>query len=111
MLNGIIQFAGNLKVRNTIQLHWMPLWFKSSLNFEYRKKWKELGYQLVGDILNREGELLSLEDMRKRNLKINFLDYFEIKNIFFEIQDAMGNRAPIYGPYIPRILFEIGLYI
>ena len=60
----------------------MPLWFNSSLNFEYRKKWKELGYQLVGDILNREGELLSLEDMRKRNLKINFLDYFEIK-IFF----------------------------
>ena len=87
----------------------MSLWYNTNLNFEYRKDWERMGYRLVGDILNNEGQLLSLEEMRNRNFKINFLDYFKIKKRINKIHDTMEKQPPIYGPYIPRIIFEMGI--
>ena len=59
--------------------------------------------------MDSEGELIPLEDMRNRNLKINFLDYFKIKKELAKYRNTMENQAPIYGPYVLRILFEMGL--
>ena len=43
LVEGIIQFMGKFKIKNTIQLQWMPLWYNSNLNFEYRKDWERKG--------------------------------------------------------------------
>ena len=77
MVNSIIKLMENSKFKNVTLLHWS----NSKLNFEYRKRWgKKDTSHLVGDILQENGELLLMEEMNERNLKINFLDYIKIKH-------------------------------
>ena len=52
---------------------------------------------------------MSLEEMRNRNLRINFLYYFKIEKQINTILDTIEKQSPIYGPYIPRIIFEMGI--
>ena len=65
------------------------------------------GYHLVEDILNKEGDLLSMEELKDRELRINSLDY--IKIIINRLHIRLEKQAPILVPYLPRILFEIGI--
>ena len=106
VLKGLIQFFSTFKIKTTLQVQWMPLWFNSILDFEYRRNWYEKGYTVLGDILNEYGDIMTITELSERGLIINFLDYYKIKK---RIQDLnITAHAPIQGPYIPRILFEIG---
>ena len=57
--------------------------------------------------MNEEGILLSTQELVNRGLKINFLDHFNLKKRINALQIA---QQPVsHGPYIPRILFEVGM--
>ena len=43
-----------------------PLWHESHLSFQYRQDWANKGYRLIKDILNKQGDLMSLEDIHKK---------------------------------------------
>ena len=57
----------NQKVKNVVHLHYryMPLWYNSILELEYRKEWENKGYHIVGDILKENGERLMKRELNK----------------------------------------------
>ena len=67
----------------------------------------EKGYIVVGDILNKDGELMAILELKDRGLRINFLDHFNIKKRTKDLQ--IVKQSPTHGPYIPRILFDLGI--
>ena len=87
----------------------MPLWHNSKLNFEYRREWEKKGYTFLSDIMNEKGSLLKETELKKKGLKINFLDYHKLVKNFKNLTQgiALGNKTT--GPHIPRLLFEIGI--
>ena len=109
MVNGLIKLEERLKVKNITHLHLMPLWYNSNLNFEYRMSWEKRGYHIVSDTLNENRELFSKKELHKRDLKINFLDYFRIKQNIEGFHKTIDKKPPKRGPHIPRLMFEIGL--
>ena len=85
----------------------MPLWHNSRVQFEYRQDWEKKGYQILGDILNKDGILMSIQELINKGLKINFLDHFNLKKRVNDLQIA---QQPVSnGPHIPRVLFEVGM--
>ena len=109
MVRSVIRLTSNFKIRNTTQLHLMPLWYSGELDLGFRQSWKNKGYMVVGDILNQNGELLTKEELKEKDLTINFLDYFRIKQKINGYIENFEKVAPIHGPQIPRVLFEIGM--
>ena len=85
----------------------MPIWYNSELNFDFRQGWKNKGYMVVEDIINKKAELFSKKELEENNLQINFPDYFRIKQKLNGYIENMEKKAPNQGPQIPRILFEI----
>ena len=79
MINGIQVLTSKFRIKNTPQLYSMPLWHNSRLQFEYRQDWGKKGYQILGDILNEDGILMSTHELINKGLKINFLDHFILK--------------------------------
>ena len=108
MVNSLISLMGNFKIKNNTQLHVMPLWYNSDLDFDFRKEWKNRGYLMVGDILNENGKILTIDELLEKELYIKFLDYFRIKKKINSYINLTGKIAPMQVPQIPRILFEIG---
>ena len=107
MLSGLQILTSKFRIKNAIQVYSMPLWHNSRLEFEYRKDWERKGYQILEDILNEEGILLSTQELVNRGPKINFLDHFNLNKRINDLQIA---QQPVsHGPYIPRILFEVGM--
>ena len=107
MLNGLQILSSKFKIKNAVQVHCMPLWYNSRLEFQYRRDWEKKGYKVLGDILDEEGTLLSSIELVNRGMKINFLDYFNLKKKITDLQ--ITQQTVEHGPYIPRILFEIGM--
>ena len=91
---------------NNIQSYNIPLWFNSDINIGFKKKWFEMGYTKLYDILDKEGNILSNTNMKIKGLKLNFLEYerlrFDISKIVFRQPSKM------YGPYIPILLLKTG---
>ena len=84
----------NCVISHFIQVQNTPLWYNSWLNLEYRRGWVEKGYYIVKDILNEYGELMTNADLNEKGLRINFLDY---ENLKFKIKELMQNieRIPL----------------
>ena len=59
-------------------------------------------------MINKNGELFSKQELKERNLQINFLDYFRLKQKINRYFENMEKKMPLQGPQIPRLLFEIG---
>ena len=53
-------FLQNLKPTNFTGFVYSPLWHNSHLSFQYRQDWTNKGYRLMKDILNTQGDLISL---------------------------------------------------
>ena len=109
MVCSMIRLTMNFKIRNTTHLHLIPLWYNGELDFGFRQSWKNKGYMVVGDILNQKGELFTKKELEEKDLKINFLDYFRIKQKINGYIENFEKVAPIQGPQIPRVLFKIGM--
>ena len=98
-----------LNYTNSSQILNSPLWYNGILNFEYRKEWERKGYVLISDILNDEGMLLTLNEMRERGLRIIFLDYHRLDKRLKDLTQGVIIGKKSLGPHIPRLLFEIGI--
>ena len=109
MVHCIIKHNTAMKYNNTMQLQNMPLWHNSIINIEYRKKWENKGIILINDVLNEEGEVLTLEELKTRDLYMHFLDYSRLKFSIKKVLQIDGQYAKRHGPFLPRILFEVGL--
>ena len=72
MVNSVTSLTRNFKIKNITHLHLMPLWYNSGLEFEFRKRWKNKGYFMVGDKLNKNGEIFPKEECIEKDLQINF---------------------------------------
>ena len=106
---GAFDLLRKSKPNNTIELHNAPIWYNSSLSFQFRKEWASKGYFLIKDILDEEGALLTLNDLQTRELKINFLDYITLKLNFQKMKGTFKNVEKKFGPDIPTILSKIGI--
>ena len=100
MVKSLITLISNFTIRNITHLHLIPLWYNSKLDFDFRKT--------VGDLINEKGELFSKHELKERNLQINVLDYFRLKEKINRYCKNMEKKTPLQGPQIPRLLFEIG---
>ena len=109
MVKSLIRLISNFTIRNVTHVHLMPLWYNSELNFDFRRTWKNRGYLFVGDLINENGELFSKQELKERNLRINFLDYFRVKQKLNSYIENIEKKTPLQGPQIPRLSFEIGM--
>ena len=57
----------------------MPLWHNSSLNIEYRQNWETQGISILSDVLDNNGDIITMTEMNAKNLKIHFLDYLKLQ--------------------------------
>ena len=102
-------FLENLKPQNFSEFVNSPLWHNSHLLFQYRQDLSNKGYRLIKDILDTHGDLLSLDDIHKKCLKINHLDYKTLRFNFRNIKQTIKKSIEPYGPEIPNILLIIGV--
>ena len=87
----------------------MHLWHNGFLNMEYRQKWETQGISILSDILNDNGDLLPLTEMNAKDLNIHFLEYLKLHNSIKKLQLNKEIYHKFNGPYLPRILLEIGI--
>ena len=92
-----------------IYIPYMPLWYNTLINIEYRKDWECKGYHIVDDIISDNGFILTENELKDRGLNINFLDYAKLKYSIkrLEIKTEFYNKHT--GSRLPGILFYIGL--
>ena len=109
MLEACILLYKNIKYKNALQIHSMPLWYSHNINLEYKKEWDSKGYHNLGDILNNNGDLFTQAEFLSRGLKIHFIDYIKIKKNIKILQELCEGEFLKMGPHLPRVLFEIGI--
>ena len=84
-----------------------PLWFNSNINIGFKKEWFKKGYTKLNDIMDKNGTILTINDMTIKGLKINFLEYERIRHDISKL-NVQQEPNEMYGPYIPIMLFKIG---
>ena len=109
MVQSIIKLNKAMKYKNSLQLQNMPLWRNSVMNIEYRRKWENKGILIINDILNEEGEILTLEELKIKDLYMHFLDYSKLKFSIKKVLQIDGEYTKLHGPFLLRILFEVGV--
>ena len=70
-----------------------------------------MGINIVSDILNENGSVLSLNEMKRvYHLNINFLNYYAISGLVkkFISKNKKGDKLDILKPYIP---FHVKTYV
>ena len=110
MVRCIINLNKTLKFTKWIQIQNMPLWYNSALNIEYRKNWENKGYHILNDVLDNNGNLFTLEKMNENGINMNFLDYHKLNLSVKKLRNEEEIYTKLSGPYLPRIMFEIGTY-
>ena len=85
----------------------MPLWHNSLLNIEFRTKWGKKGITVLSDILDDKGNLIKMDVMHQRGLKIHFLDYLKISRSVEKLHFNRNAYCKQIGPNLPRLLVEI----
>ena len=109
VVQSVITLNKTVRYNNLLQIQNMPLWHNSVLNIEYRKHWEKHGILTINDIVNDGGEILTLEEMKGKGLSMHFLDYIKIKTSVRNVIQIDGTYNKLTGPFLPMILFEIGL--
>ena len=82
------------------------LWYNSKLGTEdiYFHDWAKKGINMVSDIVNTKGILLSLSELKEMYcLNINFLNYYTINNLVkkFIIVNKKEDNFDVLKPHIP----------
>ena len=109
MVRCIINLNKSLKFTKMIQIQKMPLWYNSALNIDYRKNWENKGYHILNDVLDNNGNLFTMEKMNENRINMNFLDYHKFYLSVKKLRNEYEIYTKISGPYLPRIMFEIGI--
>ena len=60
---------------------------------------------MLNDIINKEGNIFTREEMLNKNLQINFLVYETLK---FGISKMVVGKNEKFGPFLPFLLFAMG---
>ena len=82
------------------------LWYNSEISEEklYFPKWFKNGIHLVGDIIDSNGDILTLESMRERfHFNPNILDYYRMKKLLKTFVNNHRKELPLScsRPFIP----------
>ena len=86
-----------------------PLWLNSSIMVEKKNSWEAKGLHTIGDMLNDDGHIFSLDYLRNTlDLKCDFLFYNRLKR---RIQNNIGtNQIRVEDnirPRLPYILYNV----
>ena len=90
-----------------IDPNWMyPIWFKSDINFTYRKSWELKGLYWISDLFDSQWNFLLRDQFEAFfHIAINFLDY---ENSRFLVRKRLEkynfNKVTLIGPKLPLIL-------
>ena len=89
------------------------IWYNSKLatNKTFFPDWYKKVIYILGDILNENGRVMTLEEMnQKYHININFLNYFTIRRLVsnYSKKSQKTNDFSFTRPYIP---FHIQLFI
>ena len=98
-----------LTYNNTNQIYNAPLWHNSKFEIAYRREWEEKGFHIISDILDEEGNLPTERELKAQGVKINFLDYYTMVKRWKNLTQGCTLKNKITGPFLPRILFEVGI--
>ena len=105
----INELYNTLTYNNTNQIYNAPLWHNSKFEIPYRREWEEKGFHIISDILDEEGNLLTERELNVQGVKINFLDYHTMVKRWKNLTRGCTLKSKITGPFLPRILFEVGI--
>ena len=91
----------------TLKTYNIPLWFNSKINISFRKEWFNMGYYTLSDILDINGNIVRNEDLARRGLTLNFLEYERIRFDLSKI-DKRQDIPLKMGPQLLYIFFKMG---
>ena len=91
----------------TLKTYNIPLWYNSKINITFRKEWFNKRYYTLIDVLDKNGNILKNEDLTRRGLILNFLEYEKIRFDISQIDKRQENPRKL-GPYLPYIFFKMG---
>ena len=102
-----------LVVKTNQDILTLCIWYNSKLatNKTFFPDWYKKGIYIVGDILNDNGRVMTLEETnQKYHININFLNYFTIRRLVSNYikKSQKTNDCSFTRPYIP---FHIQLFI
>ena len=78
----------------------------------YLPKWHKNGIHVVGDVLDKDGEIFTKDHLQKLfNIDLLDFDYYRVKSLIQKFKNKVKFEKPIYfhRPYIPahvKILFN-----
>ena len=92
------------------------IWLNAHLGSEkiYFANWYKSGLHVVGDIVNHQGHILTLEEIKtKFHLRTNYLNYFTVRSLVKKYieKNCTGFNFDFVRPYVPlciRILLGSG---
>ena len=74
-----------VSISSNVQISSSPIWYNKKLNEDYLNYpvWYEKGIIIISDILDKEGNILAMNDLKERyNLdSVNFLDYLRLSRV------------------------------
>ena len=109
VVNSIYSIFSNANVKCIEHLLSTPIWYNSKMISEKIQSWVDKGITTIGDLLDNNGEILSLDHIHNiMSLNCNFLLYNRIRK---KIQLLIGNSQifenNIIRPRLPYILYII----
>ena len=75
------------KINSNVDVLKSSIWYNNfmSKNNMYLQTWSKSGINVVGDVVDPEGQLLRMDDMKQKfDMNINFLHYYMVKKIVSE---------------------------
>ena len=90
------EYCKHLKIKTNEDILTSSIWLnpKNSNDLLFLPDWHFHGINTVGDIINGQGSILSLQSLKQQfNLNINILNYYTVKNCVkgFIEQHKKGN--------------------
>ena len=94
------------KINSNVDVLTSSIWYNNfmSKNNMYLQTWSNSGINVVGDVIDPEGQLLSMDDMKQKfDMNINFLHYYMVKKIvseFINHHKTNEKKNEMCRPYI-----------
>ena len=110
------KFCQQIRIKTHLDVLSSSIWLNAHLGSEkiYFVNWYKSGIHVVGDIVNAQGHILTLEEIKtKFGLRTNYLNYFTVRSLVRKYieKNCTGFNFDFVRPHVPlciRILLGSG---
>ena len=104
----VIELQKQFQCKETIELHLIPLCYKSKASLFYNKQSFQKGFRTKGDVLGNNGMLIYREILVEAGWKSNHLEYETFRFNIANLHKLIEKSIPKIGPSTPLWLQKTG---